>query len=210
MGLGEVGLEPDRLAVFGDGLVELPLVAQGVAEVVVGLGEVGLEPDRLAAFGDGLVELPLVIQGDAEVGVGPASSGLSRIASRQAATACSSTAAASFDRPRSFNSRPETAQVTAVLGPQPGQVPEDLDRLVGFALVGQRMGQLVGRLGADGAGGGVEADRVVAAAEPLQDPGEVIVDPDVPGVADAGPDAAPSRPSPGLPRRPGHCPAGRG
>ena len=48
MGLGVVGLEPDRLAVGGDGLVELPLVAQGVAEVLVGLGVVGLEPDRLA------------------------------------------------------------------------------------------------------------------------------------------------------------------
>ena len=62
MGLGVVGLEPDRLAVFGDGLVELALVSQGVAEVVVGLGVVGLEPDRLAVFGDRLVELPLVVR----------------------------------------------------------------------------------------------------------------------------------------------------
>ena len=38
VGLGVVGLEPDRLAVFGDGLVELPLISQGVAEVVVGRG----------------------------------------------------------------------------------------------------------------------------------------------------------------------------
>ena len=63
MGLGVVGLEPDRLAVFGDRLVELALVAQGVAEVEVGLGVVGLEPDRLAVFGDRLVELALVVQG---------------------------------------------------------------------------------------------------------------------------------------------------
>ena len=55
VGLGVVGLEPDRRAVFGDGLVELPLVSQGDAEVVVGLGEVGLEPDRRAVFGDRLV-----------------------------------------------------------------------------------------------------------------------------------------------------------
>ena len=48
MGLGEVGLEPDGLAVGGDGLVELALAPQGVAEVGVGLGVVGLEPDRLA------------------------------------------------------------------------------------------------------------------------------------------------------------------
>ena len=59
VGLGVVGLEPDSLAVFGDGLVELALVSQGDAEVVVGFGVVGLEPDRLAVFGDGLVELPL-------------------------------------------------------------------------------------------------------------------------------------------------------
>ena len=38
VGRGVVGLEPDRLAVFGDGLVELPLALQGVAEVVVGHG----------------------------------------------------------------------------------------------------------------------------------------------------------------------------
>ena len=63
MGLGVVGLEPDRRAVFGDGLVELALVRQGVAEVVVGLGVVRLEPDRRAVFGDGLVELALVSPG---------------------------------------------------------------------------------------------------------------------------------------------------
>ncbi len=59
MGLGEVGLEAGRLAVFGDGLLELPLGSQGDAEVDVGLGVVGLEPDRLVTFGDGLLELPL-------------------------------------------------------------------------------------------------------------------------------------------------------
>ena len=59
MGLGVVGLQPDRGAVLGDGLVELALVHQGVAQVVVGLGVVGLEPDRRAVFGDGLVELAL-------------------------------------------------------------------------------------------------------------------------------------------------------
>ena len=63
MGSGEVGLEPDRLAVFGDGLVELALAFQGAAEVGVGFGEVGLEPDRRAEFGDRLVELPLVVAG---------------------------------------------------------------------------------------------------------------------------------------------------
>ena len=45
VGLGVVGPEPDGGAVCGDGLVLLPLAAQGDAEVVVGLGVVGLEPD---------------------------------------------------------------------------------------------------------------------------------------------------------------------
>ena len=50
------GLEPDRLAVLGDGLVQLPLAHQGDAEVGVGVGEVGLEPDRLAQGRDGLLQ----------------------------------------------------------------------------------------------------------------------------------------------------------
>ena len=38
VGTGEVGLEPDRLAVFRDRRVELALLAQGDAEVGVGFG----------------------------------------------------------------------------------------------------------------------------------------------------------------------------
>ena len=34
--LGVVGLEPDRLAVFGDRLLRLPLLAQGVAGLIPG------------------------------------------------------------------------------------------------------------------------------------------------------------------------------
>ena len=64
------------VAVFGDRLVELALVRQGEAEVVVGSGEVGLEPDRLAVFGHGLVQLALVSQGDAEVVMGTGVVGL--------------------------------------------------------------------------------------------------------------------------------------
>ena len=76
MGQGEVGLEPDRGAVFGDGLVVLALLHQGCAEVVVGAGVVGPEPDRRAVFGDGLVELALLPQGEAEVNVGDGEVGL--------------------------------------------------------------------------------------------------------------------------------------
>ncbi len=71
----------------------------------------------------------------------------------------------------------------AVLGPQPDQVAEDRDRLVGLALVRQGVGQLVGRLGADRSGGGVEADRLVAAGQLLQHRGQVVVDPDIAGMA---------------------------
>ena len=70
MGLGEVGLEPDRFAVLGDRLVELPLVAQGDAEVGVGVGEVGLEPDRLAARRDRRARLAVLQQFETEVDVG--------------------------------------------------------------------------------------------------------------------------------------------
>ena len=56
---GNVGLEPDRRAEFGDRLLQLSLGCQGVAEVGVGLGVVGLEPDRRAVFGDRLLQLPL-------------------------------------------------------------------------------------------------------------------------------------------------------
>ena len=62
MGRGVVGLEPDRLAEFGDGLGRLPLAEQGIAQVAVGKGVVGLEPDRLAECGDGLGQLPLVLR----------------------------------------------------------------------------------------------------------------------------------------------------
>ena len=41
MGLGVFRIEFDGLAVAGDGLVQLPLVRQGVAEVVVGEAHFG-------------------------------------------------------------------------------------------------------------------------------------------------------------------------
>ncbi len=59
--------QADCLAVGGDGRIELPLVPQRNAEVVVGLGYVGSQGDRLAINVDRLVELPCVLQGKAEV-----------------------------------------------------------------------------------------------------------------------------------------------
>ena len=70
MGLGVVRLEPDRRAVFGDRLIQLSLVCQGDAEIVVGRGEVILEPDGRAVLGDRLIELALLVQCLSEVEVG--------------------------------------------------------------------------------------------------------------------------------------------
>ena len=72
--LASSGLSRIALPVLDDRLVELALVSQGVAEVVVGFGEVGLEPDRLAVFLDRRVELALGPAGHCR-----GSRGLSRI-----------------------------------------------------------------------------------------------------------------------------------
>ena len=45
MGFGVVLLEADGLAILGDGIVQLALILQGDAEVVVGFGEVRLEAE---------------------------------------------------------------------------------------------------------------------------------------------------------------------
>jgi hypothetical protein len=134
VGLGLARLEPDRLAVCGDGLVVPALVNQGVTEKVVSIEVVGLEPDRLAEDVDGVFEC-----------------------------------LAGFPRStKLFQLLPQAAKVSADPGTEPGQVPEDLNRLIGFALAGQGVGQFVGGLGTDGAGGGVEADGVVATLEFFQ------------------------------------------
>ena len=70
MGLSVFRIEFDGLAAAGDGLLQLPLILQGVAEVVVGHGAFRIEFDGLAVAGDGLVQLPLILQGAAEVVVG--------------------------------------------------------------------------------------------------------------------------------------------
>ena len=87
---GVARIQPDRVAVRGDGLIEITLPSQRVTEVGVRRGVVGLEPDRVAVCGDGLVEHALLREGDGrgcgELGQG---SGLSRIAMRYSAIACS-------------------------------------------------------------------------------------------------------------------------
>src|SRR5262245_58380046 len=77
MGLSVVGLDADRAPIRRDGLVELALPSQRIAEVVMGLSEVGLDADRLAMCDNRLVELalrsqcePEAVMGLSEVGPG--------------------------------------------------------------------------------------------------------------------------------------------
>src|SRR5437588_31611 len=58
VGLGAVRVEPQRLPAVRHRLVELALLAVGVAQVGVRPAVVRLEAERLAEAGDGLVELP--------------------------------------------------------------------------------------------------------------------------------------------------------
>src|SRR5262249_6536822 len=67
---GQAWPELERLAVAGDGLVQLALGHQRNAQVVVGVGVLRVEFDGLVEAGDGLVYLPLAPQRNAQAGVG--------------------------------------------------------------------------------------------------------------------------------------------
>ena len=69
MGIGVAGLEPDRLAIFGAGLVELPLASRAAPRLLWAPTLSGWRPDRLAEHCDGLVEHP-DDQGVAKIVVG--------------------------------------------------------------------------------------------------------------------------------------------
>src|SRR5262249_39728798 len=56
-------IEPDRLVVVRDGVVEVGLVAVSGAAVVVGHGIFWIEPDRLVVVRDGMVEVGLPTRG---------------------------------------------------------------------------------------------------------------------------------------------------
>ncbi len=62
VGVGEVGLDADGGVVLGDRRIQLPLVAQEIAEGVVELGGIGLEADGGLVFGDRVVQLPLEVE----------------------------------------------------------------------------------------------------------------------------------------------------
>ena len=66
MGFGVVGVDLERPAEGGDGVVELVLFEQGVSEMVVGGGEVGVEFESELIGGDGLVEQGFFVECFAE------------------------------------------------------------------------------------------------------------------------------------------------
>ena len=70
MGLLQPRLEFNRLAVKGNGLVEVPLAADDHAEVNVGRGVVRLEAHGLPAEGGRFVQPPEFRQGHGEVNAG--------------------------------------------------------------------------------------------------------------------------------------------
>jgi hypothetical protein len=55
VGLGRVLVEPNGLAILGDGVVQLALLLQHNPEIVVGRDTVLLDSDGLVILGDGLV-----------------------------------------------------------------------------------------------------------------------------------------------------------
>ena len=57
IGRGVPGLDPERLTVVKDGLIEIALLIPGVAAVDRTRLVPGLEPERLVIVGDGLVVL---------------------------------------------------------------------------------------------------------------------------------------------------------
>jgi len=69
VGSGELGLEPDRRAEFGDCASSFPWVSAR-AKVLVGIGIIGLKTDRIPVSSDRLLELPLVFHCVAEFVMG--------------------------------------------------------------------------------------------------------------------------------------------
>ena len=75
-GHGVFGIDPDRLAVIGDGAVEVALVAEDEPSTGVGPGEFGIEPDHLAEVGEGAVVVALVAEGDTSTQEGQGQAGI--------------------------------------------------------------------------------------------------------------------------------------
>ncbi len=59
-------IDPDRLAILRDRLVQLTLSVQSMSQIVAGHRKLGLEPDRLPEFGDGFRRLAVAPKGQTQ------------------------------------------------------------------------------------------------------------------------------------------------
>ena len=161
MGRGEVGLMPDRLAEFGDGLVQLPLGRRARPRLPWARGSSGLSRIASRSSATASSSFPWSARAFPRLIWGAAWSGRSRTASRAAATARSRNGTASAARPFSFRWLPRQARCRAFSGRQ-RQVAEDRLGLGAAAHPLEQVGQLVRRLGAEGAGRRVVPHRLLA------------------------------------------------
>ena len=164
----------------GDRAVVVVLgVDQDRAEVGVGLGVVGPEPDGGADLGGRLRQLPRGGQGEGEAGMGIGVVGAEADGPTQDRDPLGrgrqrTGAIASF--PQQFT---VMGVVAAIVGTPSQQVLEHRERLVRVPGVFQRDGQGQHRLGPEGAGDGIVADRLLATRPALQDASQVVVEPNV-------------------------------
>ncbi len=70
MAFGNVGIEGNRITASSDGIVELPSVSKGIAEIVVDFGKVGIERDGLPKSGNGLIRLSPILKDKTKIAVG--------------------------------------------------------------------------------------------------------------------------------------------
>ena len=167
MGHGIVGLEPDRLRSSATASSSFPCSARASprlkwAPALSGWSRMATRNSATASS-----NFPWAAQGRCRgCAWAKASSGLSRIAVAAATTARSRNGAASAARPLLLQVTPQATQVARVLRPSIRQVAEDRFGLVAAAHPLEQVGQLVGRLGPEGAGRRVVPHRLVAGRRP--------------------------------------------
>ncbi len=76
----------------------------------------------------------------------------------------------------------QTGQMSRVGGPQPPEIAKHGDRLIGLAVLRQRMGQLVGCVGAHCPRGRVKPNRLVASGQFSEHFCQHVIDPHVAGM----------------------------
>ena len=206
VGLGEFRVELDGPPPARDSLIRLALVGEHSAQHGVAHGVRRSKLDGLPVAGDGLVQLALIVQGVAQVGVGKC-----RVGFEPDLLACGDHS--SFQRllgvgqPVLFQRPAQADQMHGIAGTQSLEIAEQGNGLVVIAALLQDMCQHVGCFGTDGARGGEEANRLVAASLSLQYKGQLEVNPDIP--QDIAPGLSRSTDSDSTCRRPSIKPDAR-